>query len=121
MYIISNELEMEVGDIKKVLAYECVSDDIGVNAEEEGIEMFVMNGVDTIVKKLVNNPNIEVLLEHVVVQVTRNNNTDSTVIKCSNGKIFKAKNVICSVPLGVLKAKNIKFQPELPAPKQTAI
>ncbi|XP_010534911.1 PREDICTED: lysine-specific histone demethylase 1 homolog 2 [Tarenaya hassleriana] len=39
----------------------------------------------------------------------------------SGARVFQADMIICTVPLGVLKRKAIKFQPELPLRKQEAI
>ena len=42
-------------------------------------------------------------------------------ISCSNGDIIQADAVVLSVSLGVLKAKDIIFEPELPYEKKDAI
>lgn len=45
----------------------------------------------------------------------------SQVIVESNGEVFSATDVICTVPLGVLKAKTLNFDPPLPSDKLEAI
>ncbi|MEM7183270.1 MAG: FAD-dependent oxidoreductase [Spirochaetota bacterium] len=42
-------------------------------------------------------------------------------VKCEGNRNFKADRLICTVPLGVLKAKSIRFSPVLPVDKQRAI
>ena len=54
-----------------------------------------------------------------VVQIVRHwNRVEVTV---SNGKTFVADAAVIAVPLGVLKANTIKFEPRLPAWKEEAI
>lgn len=65
------------------------------------------------------NSPITVLLEHKVVEITKKGHT--TEVVCQNGKKFEADKVIISVPLGVLKAQTIKFNPPLPNFKIDAI
>lgn len=46
----------------------------------------------------------------------------STVrITTSGGDVYEAKKVICTLPLGVLKASSVTFTPSLPSSYQTAI
>ncbi len=48
-------------------------------------------------------------------------NEDHNEIVCQGGITVYAKNVVVSVPLGVLKANSIKFEPSLPDWKLEAI
>lgn len=46
----------------------------------------------------------------------------STVtVTTSGGQTYQAKKIICSVPLGVLKAGSVVFNPPLPSAYQQAI
>lgn len=54
--------------------------------------------------------------------VTRVDYSGSTVtVTTSGGQTYQAKKVICSVPLGVLKAGSVVFSPPLPSAYQQAI
>lgn len=68
---------------------------------------------------LANHSNIKVLLNHKAISVTRTNN--KSTVTCENGFVATANSVVIAVPLGVLKKKTIKFTPELPVWKTTAI
>ncbi|EOA29951.1 hypothetical protein CARUB_v10013055mg [Capsella rubella] len=46
---------------------------------------------------------------------------DGGVEVISGSQIFQADMILCTVPLGVLKKRSIKFEPELPRRKQAAI
>ena len=48
-------------------------------------------------------------------------NEGRSEIVCANGTSIYAKNVVVAVPVGVLKANAIKFEPRLPDWKQEAI
>ena len=43
------------------------------------------------------------------------------IVICEDGEVIKADKVVVSVPLGVLKAQSIHFEPPLPAQKKEAI
>ncbi len=46
---------------------------------------------------------------------------DGVRVTAVGGKVFEAERVIITLPLGVLKARSVRFSPELPAEKQAAI
>jgi monoamine oxidase len=48
-------------------------------------------------------------------------NKQSVTVQTTCGKTLEADHVIVTLPLGVLKQGNVKFTPELPKSKQTAI
>lgn len=62
----------------------------------------------------------EVKLNHWVKSVTVLQDS-SVVVKTSDGNVFEGSQVIVTVPLGVLKAGTIKFEPEFSKRKQGAI
>jgi len=72
--------------------------------------MLVTNGYQAVVTYLSQHKLIKVLLEHEVISVIHLEKGKSSV-KCSNGEVFECSNIIISVPIGVLKFNNIKFNP----------
>ncbi len=68
---------------------------------------------------LANHSNIKVLLNHKAISVTKAN--DKSTVTCENGFKASAKSIVIAVPLGVLKKNTIKFTPELPEWKKSAI
>jgi lysine-specific histone demethylase 1 len=82
--------------------------------------MLVTNGYQTIPFDLSKNSNIKVLLNSKVVKIIHHDDGTNEV-KCSNGQSYFGQNVVVSVPLGVLKASGIEFDPPLPSWKKEAI
>ncbi|XP_039016981.1 polyamine oxidase 2-like isoform X2 [Hibiscus syriacus] len=62
---------------------------------------------------------IDIRLNHRVTKIARRYN--GVMITVEDGTTFVADAVIVAVPLGVLKAKTIKFEPKLPEWKEAAI
>ncbi len=56
-----------------------------------------------------------------VTKVTVNEGAGTVTVETSGGETLQASAVVVSVPLGVLKANTIQFEPALPAEKQQAI
>ena len=56
--------------------------------------------------------NIKVFLNSVVTDINQDNNYVTVKTKC--GKYYKSKYLISTIPVGVLKKKSIKFNPQLP-------
>lgn len=75
--------------------------------------MLVTSGYQKFSEYLLKNSFIKVLLNHRVIEITYKNGINT--IKCANGAVFASKNVIISVPIGVLKNNGIKFTPPLPS------
>nr|WP_243771516.1 NAD(P)/FAD-dependent oxidoreductase [Burkholderia sp. D-99] len=46
---------------------------------------------------------------------------EGVTVCCTNGRVERGSHVVMSVPLGVLKAGDIRFSPDLPAVKKTVI
>ncbi|EEZ98988.1 peroxisomal N(1)-acetyl-spermine/spermidine oxidase [Tribolium castaneum] len=58
----------------------------------------------------------------VIEETTKESNSPNVEVHCDNGKVFKADQLICTIPLGVLKYnKDTLFQPPLPEYKREAI
>jgi lysine-specific histone demethylase 1 len=67
---------------------------------------------------------LDIKLEHVVKKVTRTPQGATVHVSAGRGgaeKVIEADAVIVSLPLGVLKANSVAFDPPLPARKQHAI
>ncbi|KAJ7960594.1 Polyamine oxidase-like protein [Quillaja saponaria] len=62
---------------------------------------------------------IDIRLGHRVTKIVRRYNGVKVTVE--NGKTFVADAAIVAVPLGVLKAKTVKFEPKLPDWKEAAI
>jgi monoamine oxidase len=82
----------------------------------DGPDVVVTSGYDELLKPLAKGLNIK--LSTVVSEI--NYSDKGAIIKTNNGN-FDADYVICSVPLGVLKADAIKFVPALPSSYQKSI
>jgi monoamine oxidase len=76
----------------------------------DGPDVVVTSGYDELLKPLANG--LDIKLSTVVSEI--NYSDKGAIVKTDNGS-FNADYVICSVPLGVLKAGSIKFDPVLPS------
>ncbi|CAH0553813.1 unnamed protein product [Brassicogethes aeneus] len=122
--------------------------EIGTYTELQGGNITLPNGYSSILEPIsAPIPPDLILLEHAVSAIKwsrgkskdysyDSDDSDRTVIEeasscekashvevtCENGEIFHADQLICTIPLGVLKSKaNAMFQPSLPAYKVDAI
>ncbi|MQM03536.1 hypothetical protein Taro_036319 [Colocasia esculenta] len=77
----------------------------------------MVRGYLPVIKKLARG--LDIRLGHKVTKVAWGRN--GAKVSVSNGKTFIADVAVIAVPLGVLKSKAIKFEPELPEWKQAAI
>ncbi|KAK8339601.1 hypothetical protein V6Z12_A08G045500 [Gossypium hirsutum] len=77
----------------------------------------MVQGYDPIIKELAKD--IDVRLNHRVSKISRG--CDNVVVNVENGLSFIADAAIVTVPLGVLKANLIQFEPKLPEWKVAAI
>ena len=68
------------------------------------------------VKKIAEHHKLNVLFNKVVTKIAYSES--SVIVTCSDGSVYYAKKLVCSLPLGVLKAGKVQFQPELPKPYQ---
>ena len=82
-----------------------------------GADVIIKNGYSTLINNIAKNLDIE--LDTKVTSI--NTNSGKTIEIQTDNKIYRCDFVICSVPLGVLKAKRIKFIPELPNEKKKSI
>lgn len=91
--------------------------------DHAGRDAFVVDNYDTILKHLtsrIDKKLFKVVLDCPVSTIDSTNSSE-IVTKCRNGSVYRSKYVICTVPLGVLKANAIEFVPSLPKKLQHAI
>lgn len=85
----------------------------------EGSDVLFPDGYDAIVNGLLTVPtSINVRYNTIVTAV---NYAQDVVTVTTNQGVFNASRVICTAPLGVLKANDIIFTPALPESKRLAI
>jgi monoamine oxidase len=77
----------------------------------------IKGGYNGLIQKLANG--LEIRLQQVVTRIA--SKEDSVEVHIKGGELLKASHVILSVPLGVLKAKTVVFEPPLSKVKQDAI
>lgn len=82
----------------------------------DGDDVVVTSGYDELLKPLAKG--LDIKLSTVVLKINYSN--QGAVVKTDNGN-FYSDYVVCSVPLGVLKAGSIKFSPSLPSRYQKSI
>jgi monoamine oxidase len=85
-----------------------------------GNDVVMPDGYDKMIHGLLTNPtSINVQYNTVVTSIDYSQ--DVINVTTSSGTVYRASKVICTVPLGVLKAGDVKFTPPLPANKQASI
>lgn len=82
-----------------------------------GDDVILLNGYNQITNYLAKE--LHILLNEKVNKINRGK--EGVAVSTTSGKVFKADYAIITVPLGVLKNKDITFEPALPQKKQTAI
>jgi monoamine oxidase len=93
-------------------------DDEG-SKEEKGGNRHTINGYGVLVQHLASKLNIQ--LNKKVTSIVQENGSLKLKITTTTGETILADYVVCSIPLGVLKKKEIVFQPKLSERKETAI
>jgi monoamine oxidase len=112
-YFVSHSIEFDYGGPSSTMDTRSHDED----GEFEGVDVLPSGGYQSIVQELARGLNIE---RSVPVQEIRYNATTGVELETSNG-LYMADQVICTVPLGVLKNGCIEFCPPLSPPKQDAI
>ncbi|KAH7405556.1 hypothetical protein KP509_15G075900 [Ceratopteris richardii] len=77
----------------------------------------MINGYAPVISALADG--LDIRLDHRVNRIVRESGT--VQVHTEDGKVFKADAAVITVPLGVLKAKLINFEPNLPEWKESAI
>ena len=83
----------------------------------DGSDVVVTTGYDQILRPLADG--VDIKLSHIVSAVEYD--AEDGVIVTTDKGAFEADYCICAVPLGVLKANKIKFDPELPSDYKSSI
>lgn len=110
-FFLSTYLTFDTGDLNKLSSLNYYEGE-----EFNGVEKIATNGYDTIPNYLAEGINIQ-----LNQRVTNIDYSKEQIIIQHNENTTKADFVIVTVPLGVLKANVIQFNPSLPTKKQTAI
>ena len=82
-----------------------------------GPDALVPDGLDRLVQSLA--AGLEIRRSEPVRQIQHS--SGGVRVRTASGLIYQAQQLCCTVPLGVLKAGSISFDPPLPPPKQQAI
>lgn len=88
---------------------------------EEGDMSYVLNGFDQVINKLTKNIDIQLNSPVKLINYAQTKNKKYITIETTNHSIYKAKKVIVTLPIGVLKSESCNFVPKLPVEKQQAI
>ena len=111
-YIINSNIEQEyAGNAADTSTYWFDSD-----LAFKGQDVLLPDGYQTVTGHLANG--LDVLTGTTVTEVAWNSGGVSVT---TNHGVFQADNVVITLPLGVLKANKVRFNPGLPATKQRAI
>lgn len=98
--------------------------DLDAGNEWEGKHSMVIGGYQQVPRGLLNCPQpLDVRKKCVVSKVTYSTENDNqpAKIECEDGQVIEADYVVSTIPLGVLKQRNITFEPALPDWKEGAI
>jgi monoamine oxidase len=98
--------------------------DLDAGNEWEGKHSMVVGGYQQVPRGLLNFPQpLDVRKKCAVTQVTYSTDDESpsAKIECEDGQIIEADYVVSTIPLGVLKQRNVIFEPPLPDWKDGAI
>ncbi|TAF32127.1 MAG: amine oxidase [Cytophagales bacterium] len=82
----------------------------------DGDDVLFPNGYDAVTNHLAKG--LDIKMEHIVKKI---NYSGTTIVVETNKGNFEADYVVCTLPLGVLKANKVTFEPALPASKVSAM
>jgi len=85
----------------------------------EGYDQLIVGGYNSLLDKL--SEGLDIKLNMPVTSIEYKSEDKKVSVTCKDGSEIIADYVICSVPLGVLKADTIKFVPPVPKRRQDAI
>ena len=112
-FIVTSDIEHDIATNTSNLSLKHWDQD----EEFEGDEVIFPDGYKQIITKLAKD--IDIHYGEAVTQITYDNK--QVTVRTNNNQQYISTFAIVTVPLGVLKADNIKFSPPLPKSKQTAI
>ncbi|NKB39981.1 MAG: NAD(P)-binding protein [Ilumatobacter sp.] len=124
-YLLKSFLEILIGSSVDDMHQNMLSE-VWEHVEHKGTSMVMITGGYRHLVELLSNAlsTTEVMLNQTVSQVSipQNSSTAPLVaVETSDGRTYQGARVIITVPLGVLKAGSIAFDPPLPPAKQDAI
>ena len=108
------DVEHELGAVPDAIAADAP---LGDGQALLGGDALVPGGLDQLVRHLAEG--LEIRFAQVVRQI--HNSPQGVRVRTAGGAVYRARGLCCSVPLGVLKAGAIRFEPPLPPAKQRAI
>lgn len=98
--------------------------DVDAGNEWDGKHSMVIGGYQQVPRGLLKCPQpLEVQKNSVVKRIRYNADDDGSIatIECHNGSIVHADYIVSTIPLGILKARKVEFQPPLPEWKMGSI
>lgn len=95
------------------------------DTDKDTLEAFVSGGYQNLpedmAKKMIATGKVKILLNTPIQSIHYNLKGNKTLVVTINGEKHKATSVLCTVPIGVLKKKKLRFFPELSEEKQSVI
>src|SRR5690606_19251646 len=89
----------------------------GEGEEETGDDVLFPKGYDAIIEGLAKD--LDIRTSHVVKKIARS--AGGVSVEVAGGTALRARRVVVTLPLGVLKKGSVAFEPELPDAKRGAI
>ena len=117
-YFIGQNCEFDYGGPVETIDASAFDED----REYEGIDAILQGGYKAVVAEFARGLNIQ--LNVAITKIDHSlspTGGGNAVIECTNGTVYEADKVICTLPLGVLKNGDVEFVPPLSKPKQNAI
>ena len=72
------------------------------------------NGYGRLMSSIAFANNLNIRLQKHVKSIIRHEDGQIEIV-CESGEKYKAKKIICNLPLGILKSKKVEFKPDLPS------
>ena len=116
LFMVSSHLEYAHGADSKNLSLIWFDNDKGF----DGPDHFFPEGYSQLVNYIASPIKAKIKLNTVVTKIDYSNPTDIAVYS-SSGEIYRGRYVICTLPIGVLRANRVHFIPQLPLNKLIAI
>jgi monoamine oxidase len=111
-YLVRLWLEFDLGGMADTISGAHFHDD----SEYDGGDYMPQQGYKPIVERLADGLNVQLNTQVQTIEY----DTESVTLHTNKG-VFRAKRVICTIPLGVLKSEAVQFRPGLSQSKRTAI
>jgi len=125
-YLLKSFLEILIGSSVDDMHQNMLSPGVWEHVEHKGTSMVMITGGYRHLVELLSGalPNTEVMLNQTVSRISipqGSPNEPLVQVETSDGRTYEGAQVIITVPLGVLKAGSITFDPPLPLAKQDVI